>query len=58
MAIVHVDISDVTISHFAQSGELPSEVLRMNSDQIEELIDAIPDDNPDLIDKLRILLRG
>ncbi len=53
----HIDLSERVINNFARSHELGPEVLSLDSGVIEELIDAIPDTNPELVMALEDLLR-
>lgn len=43
------------IDYFDRTGELLPEIEGWNSDQIEELIDAIPNGNQKLVETLMIL---
>lgn len=52
----HVDFSEVVIKHFACTGVLPTQVLLLDTDQLRELIDAIPADNQKLINLLKMYL--
>lgn len=45
------------LNHFKQTSRLLPEVQTLGVGQIEELIDAIPDENQELIDKLKDILR-
>jgi hypothetical protein len=42
---IHVDISELVMSYFAQTGKLPPEILDWEQHQLEELMDAIPEGN-------------
>lgn len=53
----HVDFSEVVMNNFAQTHELGPEVLSLDLGITEELIDAIPDENSELINALKDLLR-
>ena len=53
----HVDLSEVVISHFNQTRKLHPEILSLDPDLIEELIDAVPDENLELICELKNLLK-
>ena len=55
--LVHIDLSEVVIDHFTRTGALPGKILLLNMDQIEELIDAIPDENQELVGLLKELLK-
>ena len=51
-----VDFSDVVMDHFARTGALPAKVLFLDTDRLRELIDAIPTDNQELINLLKMHL--
>lgn len=56
MPNLHVDFSEVVISHFAKTHELHPDVLRLSPNHVKELIDAVPDGSG-IIEKLKDLLR-
>lgn len=57
MTTQHVDFSEVVKNYFAQTGELHPGIFALDLGRIEELIDAVPDENQGLISALRNLLR-
>jgi transcriptional regulator of met regulon len=53
----HIDFSEIVIEHFNQTGELHPDILAHDSDDlIKELVDAIPEENKELLRVLRGLL--
>ena len=53
----NIDLSERVVNNFARTHKLGPEVLSLDSGVIEELIDAIPDTNSELIIALEDLLR-
>lgn len=54
----HVDISDVVRDHFVNTGNLLASVYSMDAGEIEELIDAFPETDVELVGTLSILLKS